>query len=434
MTRRDVSTRRCPVGRPLDFERLEDRWVLSTFPTPSNLSWANLMVDSDLAAKPATSFALIATESSASVLGSSDVDAVMPNSTLLPASLNGPAVEPNAAAPVIAVSSPVPPNTSSSPILSDTIVRRVQAEGLTLNSGTLMDVVDVASAGRLLSPPEPGANTGASGEVHITSIPFEQTSIAFFTSEGEKGAETIPGSLAIFAGELASQGPTFTATVAPPGAFLFAPFAGEGFGNFARVSTYGANSFAATANANNASAAIGMSNSFLASFGFFKSGVSVGGFPAMDRTMSVTFGTNVQVAPDWNSSERTSHAGHELAADDMLHVGLLGSEIPLLAVAIPGPERFDLITNFIPFDEAVVGQTIDSFLRQIEDVGTALPWLDGSAVVVVELMAAVAAVVAWKLAAKVRVGSQSNELAVDDIITSFEAISCSPGGLGMEEP
>jgi hypothetical protein len=431
MTRRDVITRRCPVGRPLDFERLEDRWVLSAFPSPSNLSWANLMVESDLAVRPAASFSLITTEPSASIPGISDVDAVMPNSTLIPLSLNAPAAEPNVATTVLAVSSPVPTNALSSPTLSDTIATGVQAEGFTLNSGKLIGV-DVASAGRLLLPPEPGANTG--GDVRIASVPFGQTSIAFFTSEVEKGGETIPSSLAIFAGELTSQGPTFTATVVQPGAFLFAPFTGEGFGNFARVSTYGVNGLAATANVNNAGVALGASNSFLASFGFFKAGVSVGGFPAMDPTMSVTSGMNVQIAPDLNSSEPRSAAGRELAVYDMLHVGLFGSEIPLLAAAIPGPERFDLITNFIPFDDAVVGQTIDSFLRQIEDVGTALPWLDGSSVVFVELVAAVAAVVAWKVATKVVVRSQSNELAADDIITSFEAISCSPGGVGMGEP
>jgi hypothetical protein len=434
MTRRDVSTRRCPVGRPLDFERLEDRWVLSAFPSPSNFSWANLMVESDLAARPAAGLSLITTEQSATIPGISGVDAEMPNSTMIPASSNALAVEPNAAAPVLAVSSPVPPNTLSSPILSDTIATGVQAEDFTLNSDTLIGVVDVASAGRLLSVAEPGANPGAGGEVRMASLPFGQTSIALFASEVEKGSETIPGSLAIFAGELTSQGSTLTATVVPPGAVVFAPFTWEGFGNFARVSNYGVNSLGATANVSTAGGAMGTSNGFLASCGFFKAGVSIGGFPVMDRTMSVAAGTIVQLTRDLNSSEPSSSAARELAADDMLHAALLRSEIPLLAAVIPGPERFDLITNFIPFDEAVVGQTIDSFLRQIEDLGTGLPWLDGSAVVVVELAAAVAGLVAWKVATKVLVRSQSNELATDDIITSFEAISCSPGGMRAEEP
>jgi hypothetical protein len=434
MTRRDVSTRRCLVGRPLDFERLEDRWVLSTFPSPSNVSWTNLMVESDLTARTGADFALIATEPSESTPGISDVDAVMPNSTLISASWNALAVEPNAAAPVLAVSSPVPPNTLSSPILSDTIATAGQAERSTLNSGTLIGVVDVASAGRLISPAETGANTGSGVEVRMASVPFGQASIAFYASEGEKVGETIPGSLAIFAGELTSQASTLSANVTPPGAVLFAAFTGEGFGNFARVSTYGINSLGATANVSNAAVAMGTGNGFLASCGFFKAGVSLGGFPLMDRAMPVTGGTIEQHTPSLNSTEPSSSAGRELPADDMSHAALFGSEIPLLAAAIPGPERFDLITNFIPFDEALVGQTLDSFLRQIEDVGTGLPWLDGSAVVVVDLMAAVAALVAWKVAAKLVVRSPSNELAAEDIITSFEAISCSPGGMRAEEP
>ena len=144
----------------------------------------------------------------------------MPNSTLIPASLNArPRLRPNAAAAVLAVSSPVPPNTLY-PRQSSAIRSRQACEpsDSTLNSGTLIGVVDVASAGRLISPAEPGANTGSGAEVRMASVPFGQASIAFYASEGEKVGETIPGSLAIFAGELTSQTSTLTCHCCAAGA------------------------------------------------------------------------------------------------------------------------------------------------------------------------------------------------------------------------
>ena len=68
---------------------------------------------------------------------------------------------------------------------------------------------------------------------------------------------------------------------------------------------------------------------------------------------------------------------------------------------VPSPQRSDLIMDFMPFDQAAVGQTIDQFLQQLEDLGAGLSWLQGPTDVVVELLAVAVGLTAWKVVPRI---------------------------------
>ena len=104
-------------------------------------------------------------------------------------------------------------------------------------------------------------------------------------------------------------------------------------------------------------------------------------------------------------------------------------------LAVPSPQRSDLIMDFMPFDQAAVEQTIDQFLQQFEDLGAGLSWLQGPTDVVVELLAVAVALTAWKVVPKILGRSaDDDELAAVDVATSLDGISGLPGGSSPEEP
>jgi hypothetical protein len=91
--------------------------------------------------------------------------------------------------------------------------------------------------------------------------------------------------------------------------------------------------------------------------------------------------------------------------------------------------------DFMPFDQAAVGQTIDRFLQQLEDLGAGLSWLQGPTDVVVELLAVAVALTAWKVVPKILGHSpDEDELGASGDATSLEGISSLPGGSSPEEP
>jgi hypothetical protein len=115
--------------------------------------------------------------------------------------------------------------------------------------------------------------------------------------------------------------------------------------------------------------------------------------------------------------------------------GRMPAAASLAAGAVLSPQRFELITDFMPFDQAAVGATIDQFLQQLEGAGGGLSSLPGPTVVVLALVAAGAGLTAWKAVPRVLIGSRNDdELAAIDITTSLTGISGLPGGSSSEEP
>ena len=139
-------------------------------------------------------------------------------------------------------------------------------------------------------------------------------------------------------------------------------------------------------------------------------------FTASDRTMTFAGSGLAQIPPDREVPEwgdRGTVANTE---------------------AGPSPQRSDLMTDFMPFDQAAVGQTIDQFLQQLEDVGAGLSWLQVPRDLVVELLSAAVVMTAWKVVPKFLGRSPEDELEGVDDATSLDGISGLPGGSSLEEP
>ena len=119
-----------------------------------------------------------------------------------------------------------------------------------------------------------------------------------------------------------------------------------------------------------------------------------------------------------------TEAGLPLVAEEPCAAGL----------AVPPLQRSDVITDFMPFDRAAIGQTIDQFLQQLGDLGAGLSWFQGPTDLVVELLAVAAALTAWKAVPKIVGHSRDDDQpAASTLATSLDGISGLPGGSSPEE-
>ncbi len=153
--------------------------------------------------------------------------------------------------------------------------------------------------------------------------------------------------------------------------------------------------------------------------------------PAMDRLQAPAGRGLAQPLPIRNATDQEDHASvATLAAGTPRNAEQSGPS----GIAVPAPERYQLIMDFMPFDHAVVGQSIDQFLEQLEDLGAGLSWLQRRADVAVKVLALALDSVAWKLVPKLLERSRTaDELAAVDLATSLDEFAGLPGGSSPEE-
>ena len=225
-------------------------------------------------------------------------------------------------------------------------------------------------------------------------------------------------------------GATTTAAGAMPRAMLLTPLFTETLGGFARFTTNGPISLAAAATFSNTITLVGLSNVILAPSGSTR--FSAGSLPVMDRSLAFAGRGMAQLPP---SREVLDLGNQGTATTPEADPGCMADNTSLAALPAPSPQRSDLITNFMPFDQAALGQTIDQFLKQLEDMGGGLSSLQGPTVFIIALLATGAGLTAWKVVPSVLVSSRDDdELAEVDIATSLTGISGLPGGSSWEEP
>ncbi len=326
-------------------------------------------------------------------------------------------------------------NTPALASVGATIQTAKQAGGYSLLSQPSAGSVAAPASGNLFIQPSSGVLTvaGGSGQTFITSsalgfgglVPVD----GFFRTNS-----AVPASqaVAINLGDPTIQESPAPLAVAAPGAFLLTPLVTATTTSYAKTATNGASSLGAAANLSNVATAVGISTVSLALSGPSKVSGNANGFPAMDRTLTLTERGVAQVPPFRDISKPGNQCPVVTTQADLPRIV---AEANALGLAIPSPQRSDLIMDFMPFDQAAVGQTIDRFLQQLEDLGAGLSWLQGPMDVLVELLAVAVALTTWKLVPKILGHSRDDDdLGALDDATSLEGISGLPGGSIPEEP
>ena len=105
--------------------------------------------------------------------------------------------------------------------------------------------------------------------------------------------------------------------------------------------------------------------------------------PAMDRSLSLAGSGLAQLPTLREPWELGNRAIPGKSAADLAHQRELP---PAAGLAVPSPERSDLMTDFVPFGRVAVEQAFDRFLDQLEDLGagtvavfkTRATWLSNS--------------------------------------------------------
>jgi hypothetical protein len=198
------------------------------------------------------------------------------------------------------------------------------------------------------------------------------------------------------------------------------------------IATSGTSSLLTTANSSNVATLVGISTVSLVSFGTSKVSGNAGRLLAMNST-SIFAGRLLATMPPYRDVADVGNGGTVARAEAAPQC--LVTKSGLFGVAVPSPQRSDLIMDLRPFDQAAVEQTIDQFLQQFKDLGAGLCWLNGPTDVVVELVAVAVALTAWKVVPKILGRSPNDdELATVDVATCLDGISGLPGGSSPEEP
>jgi hypothetical protein len=467
MARRDAHVPRGLVARTMGFEQLEDRWLLSSFSAPSDSQPVNLAVNNALTAPfvsaapmdvrvvtraPDSAGDITASDAGSSLVAvgragsTSEVTPPLYNSLTLPASI-GTVGWPGGAIGVPVTFSggadqgiasigtgPALSNTPTLASVSATIQTAKQAGGYSLLSQPSAGSVAAPASGNLFIQPSSGVLTvaGGSGQTFITSsalgfgglVPvdgFFRTNSAFPT----------PQAVAINLGDPTIQESPAPLAVATPGAFLLTPLVTTTTTSYAKTATNGASSLGAVPNLSNVATPVGISTVSLALSGPTKVSGNANGFPAMDLTLTLTGRGVAQVPPFRDISKPGNQRSVATTQADLPRIV---AEANLLGLAVPSPQRSDLIMDFMPFDQAAVGQTIDRFLQQLEDLGAGLSWIQGPTDVIVELLAVAVALTAWKVVSKILGHSpDEDDLGASGDGTSLEGISSLPGGSSPEE-
>ena len=376
MTRPGACAPRCLVARTLGCERLEDRWLLSAFSAPSISQWVGLAT----AASPVS--ALV---SRASLTTSGDAlspDGFFVNRPPLPNSFGSPftvgtlarssgsieAVETSTSVADLGIAS-VAPQPVYGPTMPFAVV--VMNPGGSPadapdNGGRIVADATVSSvfesnlsvgAVALPAPPTLSSQIGIATIARATGS--GQTSIAFSVlGDGEVLLANI--SISIFGnvrstvatgfspGDLPTPESPAPSGVGTSATFLLAPLATEPQVGCAKIATNSVSSPGAAANSNNLSPLVGISSMALAPAVTNKVSASATRLAAVDRTPSLAGSWLAEVFAYRDLSES-------------------GNQVTVATTEpAPSPQRFELMTDFMPFDQNAVGQTIDQFLQRLD--------------------------------------------------------------------
>jgi hypothetical protein len=223
-----------------------------------------------------------------------------------------------------------------------------------------------------------------------------------------------------------------TAAVAMPvAAVLLTPLDIARTNGYGRITTPWPSNLGAAANWNNAVTLVGISSVILGPFGPTKFVGNAGGFQAMDRTLTLAGRGIAQFPPFRAIPGPGNHSGATIPEAELSSIV---EEPGAAGLAVPPPQRSDVITDFMPFDLAAIGKTIDQFLQQLGDFGAGLSWFQGPTDLFVKLLAVTAALTAWKAVPTI-VGHarDDDQLAAADPATSLDGIFGLPGGSSTED-
>ncbi len=307
-----------------------------------------------------------------------------------------------------------------------------QAGGITLPNDHSGVLVASSSSASLITQTSLGLLTSSSGGGPVMVTFNVLGDGEFMVANGLTVAFAIPFNVGFNPGELRLQDLPATAAVAAPESFLLAPLTTETPNAYARNSTNGLSGPGAGTNASNLATSVGIGNVIFTPSGGTKVSGDAGNYPAMDRTLTLAGGGLSKPALFRDTLEPGSLFA--VAATEPDSRGTV-EQAGLIGLTVSSPQRFELMMNFMPFDSASVGQTIDQFLERLDDVGVGLSWLKVPTDVVVELLAVGVGLTAWK-AVPGLLGrcSDDEELAAVDVATSLDGISGLPGGSSLEEP
>ncbi len=221
-----------------------------------------------------------------------------------------------------------------------------------------------------------------------------------------------PGGLPEF--ETVAVGPPMTiafsggssATLALPAlrTFLaFGPYRGapqvtETLDGAASIATNGASSLGSLASVNNAEAVFGITGMNLTLSGTSPVRGLADSSLNTNRIPTLVGGRLAESWPDrdetgqWTSCTMVTAEPHPQCMEE-------GSS--LFSLIVPSPQRFGLITDFQPMDEAGVGPLIDQLLQQLENLGSGLASRPGPTDLVVELLAMVVVLSAWTVVPRI---------------------------------
>jgi hypothetical protein len=481
MTRRGACAPRCLLARTLGVERLEDRWLLSSFGTPSDPQSVGFTVDSSpilvlVSGAPMASPGDPSTPDGLGDITAGDagsfrggigqgitaVVSPLPNSpTTLPTvvvtdpgtstsdtpgSASGTAAD--AASSSVLNELPVEP----SPVILQVIAP----------SSLLSSTASLASAGGPIAIAE---GTGSSaleselpgGAVTVSSPANPSLLASFATLAGTGGGQTrgafsVLGGGAVlpvylfysttgevhpplvmafdFGDPTTQESPAAFAIVTSGSARLAPPVAGTPDGSIG-ITTNGSSSPGAAGNSSNAATVVGISTVGLAPSGTSQVRGNASSLLARDRNLTLA-GRRLGEVPPYRDVSDPGNQGTVATAE--ADPRRMVEKAGLFGLAVPSPQRSDLIVDFKPFDQTAGEQTIDQFLQQFENLGTGLSWLEGPTDLVVELLALAVALAAWKVVPKVLGRSpDADELAAVDVATSLDGISGLPGGSNPEE-
>jgi hypothetical protein len=250
----------------------------------------------------------------------------------------------------------------------------------------------------------------------------------FLAATGEITAAAV--AVAFNPGDLTIQESSTTA-VAMPGAVFLAPLVTVTTSGYGRLATNGPSGVAVAANWNSAVTILGIGTVVPGPFEPTKIVGNFGNLPVADRTVAVAGRGLAQFPPFRAIPELGSHSAAGTTEAELLRVV---EEARAGGMAVPSPQRSDVIMDFVPFDRAAIGQTIDQFLQQLGDLGARLTWLQGSTDLFVELLVVAAALTVWKAGPKIIGHSRDDDkLAAAEDSTSLDGISGLSGGSTAEE-
>jgi hypothetical protein len=399
MTRRGACAPRCLVARTVGFERLEDRSLLSTFPAAFGPQLVGVASESAFVS-PAVSRATNASPAeidTGDVIGEITLSTGVTTLALTSDSTPASGRYPGGVDDTFGLLAPP----TSSPTMSVTVI--------------------------LL----PSGATVSDGEYRVGATDLSSEKIfALLDDMADSGQETMRLSVSgdneiLLVNGLAAPSGEMSAPVVR--SMRLGPLSTEHSNGSAEFAANGANSSSAGASFSNTAIVAGSDSLVFATSAATNVSAGTGDLLATDPILNLAATGLEQIESFLDFHQPRNRRTVALTA-----AALPCSVEPwgLFGLLAPSPQRFDLI-DFVPLDEGALGQTIDRFLQQVEEIGADLSWLQGATDVVVELMAL--ALVLKAVSKVLEHFHDHDDQATVDVAASLEGISGLPGGSSPEE-